>query len=500
MSRISCPASAQARVPTSSSKSTRRARPRRPRVARGRAKAEVHPECIFDLPECSSPHGAKRAQTCSTFMSRRRTISASWRLPSFWQECSGGSSPSRCGPTTSSRAGPVDSARRPGLAVTERAPAHGHRAGRARFGTRVRRRRSRCRRRSLRCSVIAQAPRRVAPESPTVRVTPATRRRLRVATAPAPPEEARLRSAARQVRDAAAISFGTTTWSNEFYATPARVRRSRTRARVWVVADDRSGSGAGSQARASWCREACGSEPGIRLLDVGCGWGGMLLPPGAPPTASAGRRDAVRVSRPSSAPRSGSRGRSLRWGRRPPTRTTTTSRWPLRALDQLDRHVRARRPRAARGSTSEGLLQLLQARGAAAEPRHRPCARIPGQAGARSGTRLHRLLRVPRRRAPRAGLRSSAPSRTAVSRSGTWIRACTSTTRSTLRAWLRQPRGELGRRGRDDRRAPRPCVAALRRRKCRSLEDNPVQVHQVLAVKPDGGTSGMPLRPAFTEP
>ena len=32
------------------------------------------------------------------------------------------------------------------------------------------------------------------------------------------------------------------------------------------------------------------------------------------------------------------------------------------------------------------------------------------------------------------------------------------------------------------------------------FEDNAVQVHQVLAVKPDGGTSGMPLRPDFTAP
>ena len=30
------------------------------------------------------------------------------------------------------------------------------------------------------------------------------------------------------------------------------------------------------------------------------------------------------------------------------------------------------------------------------------------------------------------------------------------------------------------------------------FEDNAVQVHQVLAVKPDGGASGMPLRPVFT--
>jgi len=30
-----------------------------------------------------------------------------------------------------------------------------------------------------------------------------------------------------------------------------------------------------------------------------------------------------------------------------------------------------------------------------------------------------------------------------------------------------------------------------------NFEDGNIQVHQVLAVKPDGGASGMPLRPDF---
>ena len=30
-----------------------------------------------------------------------------------------------------------------------------------------------------------------------------------------------------------------------------------------------------------------------------------------------------------------------------------------------------------------------------------------------------------------------------------------------------------------------------------NFEDGNIQVHQVLAVKPDGGRSGMPLRPDF---
>jgi len=31
-----------------------------------------------------------------------------------------------------------------------------------------------------------------------------------------------------------------------------------------------------------------------------------------------------------------------------------------------------------------------------------------------------------------------------------------------------------------------------------NFEDGTIQVHQVLAVKPDVGASGMPLRPSFT--
>ena len=30
------------------------------------------------------------------------------------------------------------------------------------------------------------------------------------------------------------------------------------------------------------------------------------------------------------------------------------------------------------------------------------------------------------------------------------------------------------------------------------FEANDIEIHQVLAVKPDGGASGMPLRPPFT--
>ena len=62
----------------------------------------------------------------------------------------------------------------------------------------------------------------------------------------------------------------------------------------------------------------------------------------------------------------------------------------------------------------------------------------------------------------------------------------------------RQPRGQLGRRpsrcGRARRRGSGGCT--WRPRPWASSEDR-IQVHQVLAAKPDGGRSGFPLRPAY---
>ena len=89
----------------------------------------------------------------------------------------------------------------------------------------------------------------------------------------------------------------------------------------------------------TWSAASSTSQPGQRLLDVGCGWGGMVRH--AAHTASRARRDAVARSRPSGRRRRSS-GRARRPGRGRHLDYRDVDRVRLRR-DQLDRPHRAHR-------------------------------------------------------------------------------------------------------------------------------------------------------------
>ena len=169
------------------------------------------------------------------------------------------------------------------------------------------------------------------------------------------------------------------------------------------------------------CRKL-GLRPGMRLLDVGCGWGGMALVRGQELRRVGRRCDAVaqagRVR-----DRRGQAGRA-RPSRRDPRPGLPRHRRRYVRRDQLDRHVRARRAGEASASTSIACTRSCgptaacsttgsAARGAAA--RHCPAAA--------SSTATCSPTASCTRWAPSCRACSSRSSRSGTSR------ACASTTR-----------------------------------------------------------------------
>ena len=164
---------------------------------------------------------------------------------------------------------------------------------------------------------------------------------------PPPPEEARLaRPAPLQGPRRARPSPTTTTSRNDFYRARARavddvlVRGLASRRRVGLEA-------AQAAKHELICRKL-GLEPGMRLLDVGCGWGGMVLHAAADHGVRAVGRHAL-AAPGRAGHEAGRRGGPGRPGRDPAAGLPRRRRRPVRR-HQLDRHVRARRP--GRGCTS----------------------------------------------------------------------------------------------------------------------------------------------------
>ena len=196
----------------------------------------------------------------------------------------------------------------------------------------------------------------------------------------------------------------------------------------------------GGQARAGLPQARPARAPGMRLLDVGCGWGSMAHPRRR--ALRRARSSAITISRQQAdrAPASGSPRPAWPTGSRSGCRTTATSRTrPFDAISSIGmfEHVGMRRDRP---STSTTLHAPARARGPAAQPRHLPTA---GGSHARPRATLHRPLRVPRRRAARR--RPTVVSRHGASRlRGARRRVAARALRPHAARLGRQPGGRTG--------------------------------------------------------
>ena len=219
---------------------------------------------------------------------------------------------------------------------------------------------------------------------------------------PPPPEEARMHGSRHsRARDAAAVSYHYDL-SNEFYRLMLGPSMTYSCA-VWE--NPGVGLEAAQAAKLELICQKLALKPGMRLLDVGCGWGSMAL--------HAAERHGVEVvgvtvssRQVEAAQRAGEGGWSGRAGGHPPAGLPRRGRRPLRR-HQLDRDVRARRSQAA-GRLLRPPARAAASRGPVAQPRHLPAARLPRRAPrhraevAVGAADVHRPLRLPRRGAPRA--------------------------------------------------------------------------------------------------
>ena len=233
----------------------------------------------------------------------------------------------------------------------------------------------------------------------------------------------------------------------------------------------------------------------MRLLDVGCGWGGMVLHAArhhgvAAPSASRSRgaQAELAAKRVAEAGLDGP-------GRDPVQDYRDVDDGPFDAISSIGmfEHVGARR-----SSTTyfDRLHAARCARGPAPQPRHRPAGGAEASARRFGGRGF-----IDRYVFPDGELHEVGTSCRPMQGAGFEVRHVESLREHyalTLRHWVAQPRGQLGRRGRRGRRRPGAGVAALhgRRRPSTSRPAAP-GIQQVLAARADGGRSGFPLRPAY---
>ena len=306
---------------------------------------------------------------------------------------------------------------------------------------------------------------------------------------PPPPEEARLRGRRHsKERDAAAI--------RHHYDVVERLLPDGARAVDDLLVRGvreaerhprrRTGSRSTSSSAAS---STC--SPGMRLLDVGCGWGGMVM--------HAARHHGVRGRSASRSRRrrpswrgAGGRGGPVRPRRDPAAGLPRRRRRPVRR-DQLDRHVRARRAGEAR-RVLPPLHEVAACPAAACSTTASAGRRSPAAIrGSVARSFIDRYV-FPDGELHEVGTVVSRDAAARASRSAT-SRACASTTRSRCatgsptsrptgtRPWISSASGRA--------RVWRLYMAAS----AVNFERGRTQIHQILGVKPDAGASHMPLRP-----
>ena len=197
----------------------------------------------------------------------------------------------------------------------------------------------------------------------------------------------------------------------------------------------------------------------MRLLDVGCGWGGMVLHAARHHGVRGGRRHPVARSRPSSARKRVAEAglsdlvemryqdyRDVRDG--PYDAISSIGMFEHVGLSQLEAYF-------------AGCSELLRPRGRLLNHGISRRARV-----SRAAAPVGRAASSTRYVFPDGELHEVGTVVRAIQERGFEVRHVESLREHyalTLRAWLAQPRGELGRRGRAGRRGAGPCLAPLHR-------------------------------------
>jgi cyclopropane-fatty-acyl-phospholipid synthase len=306
---------------------------------------------------------------------------------------------------------------------------------------------------------------------------------------PPPSAEARLRGRLHsRARDAAAVAYHYDL-SNDFYAILLGPTLTYS-CGVW--SSPTVGLEAAQEAKHELVCRKLALEPGMRLLDVGCGWGSMVLHAarhygvravgvtvsraqaeyGAKRVAEAGLSDVVDIRLQDY--------REVRDG--PYDAISSIGMFEHVGLSQLETYF-------------DGLLRLLRPEGRLL---NHGISRAPGQRGR---ARPWRRGFIDSYVFPDGELHEIGSVVSTVQRRGFEVRHVESLREHyplTLRAWLANIEARwsdaVALVGEPRARVWRLYVAASAMR----FEDNAVQVHQVLAVKPAGGASGMPLRALFS--